>query len=332
MKVAFFSTRSYDKRYFDEANASAGHHIWYTEIPLDESSVFLCRGYEAVCLFVNDRVTASVAEQLAKAEVRLIALRCAGYNQVDLQAANKHGLTIVRVPAYSPYAVAEHTVALILALNRKIHRAYNRVREGNFSLDNLIGFDLCRKTAGVIGTGKIGKALCRILMGFGCQVLGHDPYPDAELTAAGVTYTTLEKLLSHSDIVSLNCPLTEDTYHLINAQNLKCMRRGAMLINTGRGALIDTRAVVEALKSGHLGYLGLDVYEQEEGLFFRDMSHEIIQDDLIARLMTFPNVLITSHQAFLTHEALTEIARVTLKNISAFEQGLPLENVVRSSA
>jgi Lactate dehydrogenase and related dehydrogenases len=236
------------------------------------------------------------------------------------------------VPAYSPYAVAEHTVALILALNRKIHRAYNRVREGNFSLDNLIGFDLHGKTVGVIGTGKIGKALCRILSGFGCRVLGHDPYPDAELITAGITYTGLDELLRQSDIVSLNCPLTEETYHLINAQNLKYMRRGAMLINTGRGALIDTRAIVQALKSGHLGYLGLDVYEQEEGLFFRDLSHEIIQDDLIARLMTFPNVLITSHQAFLTHEALTETARVTLENISAFEQGLPLENVVQLPA
>ncbi len=332
MKVAFFSTRSYDRWYFDEANKPARHRLWYTEVPLHEQSVFLCRGYEAVCLFVNDRVTASVAEQLAEAGVRLIALRCAGYNQVDLNAVQQYGLTVVRVPAYSPYAVAEHTVALILALNRKIHRAYNRVREGNFSLDNLIGFDLHGKTAGVIGTGKIGKALCQILLGFGCRVLGHDPYPDAELTAAGITYTALDELLRQSDIVSLNCPLTEETYHLINAQNLKYMRRGAMLINTGRGALIDTRAIVQALKSGHLGYLGLDVYEQEEGLFFRDLSHEIIQDDLIARLMTFPNVLITSHQAFLTHEALTEIARVTLENMSAFEQGLPLENVVQLPA
>jgi D-lactate dehydrogenase len=332
MKVAFFSTRSYDRRYFDEANTPARHQLWYTEVALHERTVFLCRGHDAVCLFVNDRVTASVAKQLAEVGVRLIALRCAGYNQVDLKAAQQHGLTVVRVPAYSPYAVAEHTVALILALNRKIHRAYNRVREGNFSLDNLIGFDLHGKTVGVIGTGKIGKALCRILSGFGCRVLGHDPYPDAELITAGITYTGLDELLRQSDIVSLNCPLTEETYHLINAQNLKYMRRGAMLINTGRGALIDTRAIVQALKSGHLGYLGLDVYEQEEGLFFRDLSHEIIQDDLIARLMTFPNVLITSHQAFLTHEALTEIARVTLENISAFEQGLPLENVVQLPA
>ncbi|MCS7036079.1 MAG: 2-hydroxyacid dehydrogenase [Saprospiraceae bacterium] len=329
MKIAFFSTRSYDREYFDRANEQARHHLWYTEALLREETASLAQGYEAVCLFVNDRVTAAVAEKLAAAGVRLIALRCAGYNQVDLAATDRHGLTVVRVPAYSPHAVAEHTVALILALNRKTHRAYNRVREGNFALENLMGFDLYGKTVGVVGTGKIGKVFAQIMMGFGCRVLGYDPFPDAELTAAGVDYVSLEDLLKRSDIVSLHCPLTETTYRLINADNLHLMRRGAMLINTGRGALIDTQAVVQALKSGHLGYLGLDVYEQEEGLFFYDFSHEIIQDDLIARLMTFPNVLITSHQAFFTHEAMTEIAHTTLQNVTAFEQGLPLENVVR---
>lgn len=331
MKIAFFSTRSYDREYFDRENARAKHHIWYVEAPLQEETASLAQGYEAVCLFVNDRVTAAVAERLATAGVRLLALRCAGYNHVDLAAAERWGLTVVRVPAYSPHAVAEHTVALILALNRKTHRAYNRVREGNFALENLMGFDLYGKTVGVVGTGKIGKVFAQIMMGFGCRVLGYDPFPDAELAAAGAEYVPLEDLLRRSDIVSLHCPLTEPTYHLINADSLDLMRPGAMLINTGRGALIDTKAVVQALKSGHLGYLGLDVYEQEEGLFFHDFSNEIIQDDLIARLMTFPNVLITSHQAFFTHEAMTEIARTTLHNVTAFEQGLPLENAVRRS-
>ncbi|MCS6928792.1 MAG: 2-hydroxyacid dehydrogenase [Saprospiraceae bacterium] len=331
MKIAFFSARAYERAYFDRANWEGLHHLWYTEVPLREETAALANGHEAVCIFVNDRVTAMVAKQLAAMGVRLIALRCAGFNQVDLAATEAWGLTVVRVPAYSPHAVAEHTVALILALNRKIHRAYNRVREGNFALDNLMGFDLCGKTIGVVGTGKIGKAFAQIMMGFGCRVLGFDPYPNPELEAKGMQYTTMDTLLEQSDIVSLHCPLTEATYHLINADKIRLMRRGAMLINTGRGALIDTQAVIQALKDGHLGYLGLDVYEQEEGLFFRDLSYEIIQDDLITRLMTFPNVLITSHQAFFTHEAMTEIAHTTLHNITAFERGLPLENAVRKT-
>ncbi len=331
MKIAFFSTRSYDREYFERENKQAQHHIQYLEVQLDEESAPLAKGYEAVCLFVNDRVNAAVAQQLAIAGVRLIALRCAGYNHVDIAAAERCGLTVVRVPAYSPHAVAEHTVALILTLNRKTHRAYNRVREGNFALENLMGFDLFGKTVGVVGTGKIGKVFAQITMGFGCRVLGFDPFPDAELAAAGVQYVSLEELLQRSHIVSLHCPLTEATHHLINADSLRLMRPGAMLINTGRGALINTQAVIQALKSGHLGYLGLDVYEQEEGLFFHDFSHEIIQDDLIARLMTFPNVLITSHQAFFTHEAMTQIARITLQNATAFERQLPLENAVRLS-
>lgn len=331
MKIAFFSTRSYDREYFERENKQAQHHIQYLEVSLGEETAPLAKGYEAVCLFVNDRVNAAVAQQLATAGVRLIALRCAGYNHVDIAAAERCGLTVVRVPAYSPHAVAEHTVALILTLNRKTHRAYNRVREGNFALENLMGFDLFGKTVGVVGTGKIGKVFAQITMGFGCRVLGFDPFPDAELAAAGVQYVSLEELLQRSHIVSLHCPLTEATHHLINADSLRLMRPGAMLINTGRGALINTQAVIQALKSGHLGYLGLDVYEQEEGLFFHDFSHEIIQDDLIARLMTFPNVLITSHQAFFTHEAMTQIARITLQNATAFERQLPLENAVRLS-
>ncbi len=332
MKIAFFSARSYDREYFDWANQLAQHDLWYTEVALDESSASLAHGHEVACIFVNDRVTAKVAELLAAEGIRLIALRCAGYNQVDLAATQRCGLTVVRVPAYSPHAVAEHTVALILTLNRKTHRAYNRVREGNFALENLLGFDLYGKTVGVVGTGKIGKAFSQIMLGFGCRVLGYDPFPDPALSQSGVTYVELRELLQEADIVSLHCPLTKDTYHLINEHSLRHMRPGAMLINTGRGALIDTRAIIQALKSGRLGYLGLDVYEQEEGLFFQDRSHEIIQDDLIARLMTFPNVLITSHQAFFTHEAMAEIARTTLQNITAFEQGLPLENIVRAEA
>ncbi len=328
MKIAFFSARSYDRDYFNRANEQYLHDIHYTEAPLTEQTALLAEGCEAVCLFVNDHVTAQVAKRMVTVGVRLIALRCAGYNHVDLRATKQLDLTVVRVPAYSPHAVAEHTVALILTLNRKTHRAYNRVREGNFALENLMGFDLYGKTVGVVGTGKIGKVFCQIMLGFGCRMLGSDPYPDAELEGQGVSYVPVEELLARADIVSLNCPLTESTYHLINADSLRLMRRGAMLINTGRGALIDTKAVIEALKSGHLGYLGLDVYEQEEGLFFHDLSHEIIQDDQIARLMTFPNVLITSHQAFFTHEAMTEIARVTLQNVTAFEQGLVLENAV----
>lgn len=326
MRVTLFSTQSYDKTYFDACNQA--HEIQYVDAPLNEKTVILAQHSEAVCVFVNDKLNEAVIEALALMGVRLIAMRCAGYNNVNLKAAQKHGLTVVRVPAYSPHAIAEHTLALILTLNRKTHKAYNRVREGNFSLDRLMGFDLYGKTVGVVGTGKIGAAFCRIMRGLGCKVLAYDVAEDKDLQNNGIIYTPLDTLLQNADIVSLHCPLNDATRHLINSRALDLMKQGAMLINTGRGALIDTKAVIEALKKGRLGYLGIDVYEQEDKLFFRDFSESIIQDELILRLMSFPNVLITAHQAFFTDEAMTEIAQTTLHNIAFFEKGLPLTNKV----
>lgn len=326
MKTAFFSTKSYDEAYFNRFNHLGQHEFVFFEAPLDEKTVALAAGCEGVCVFVNDRLTAAVIGLLADQGVRLIVLRCAGFNNVDLQAAQDRGIAVVRVPAYSPHAVAEHAVALMLTLNRKTHKAYNRVREGNFSLARLTGFDLFGKTVGVVGTGKIGAIFARIMLGFGCKILAHDLFPDVNLEKAGIRYVALPELLAQSDIVSLHCPLTDQTTHLINARTLALTKPGFMLINTGRGALIDTQAVVDSLKTGRLGYLGLDVYEQEENLFFLDLSETIIQDDLISRLMSFPNVLVTAHQAFFTDEALSEIARVSIANISAFEKGEELPN------
>jgi D-lactate dehydrogenase len=335
MIISFFSTQSYDKTFFDRHNKS--NEIRYFDVSLTEQTAALAKGSQAVCVFVNDKITEGVIQQLSKMGIQLIVLRCAGFNNVHVEAAKQHGLTIVRVPAYSPHAVAEHAVALILTLNRKTHKAYNRVREGNFSLDRLTGFDLYGKTVGVVGTGKIGETFCRIMLGFGCKVLAYDVVENKVLKAVdegnpdasgkGVTYTSLENLLIQSDIVSLHCPLNEATHHLINKQSLKTMKYGAMLINTGRGALVDTQAVIEALNIGQLGYLGIDVYEQEEKLFFKDFSESIIQDEVILRLMSFPNVLITSHQAFFTEEALTQTL-ITLQNISDFEDKKPLLNMV----
>ena len=326
MTIAFFSTQSYDKVFFDKYNQQ--NELRYFDVTLSEQTAALANGSQAVCVFVNDKITEGVIAQLAKMGVQLIVLRCAGYNNVHLEAAKKHGLTIVRVPAYSPHAVAEHAVALILTLNRKTHKAYNRVREGNFSLDRLTGFDLFGKTVGVVGTGKIGETFCRIMLGFGCKVLAFDVFENQALITEGVTYTTLPELLQQADIVSLHCPLNEATQHLINPASLATMKQGAMLINTGRGGLIDTQSVIEALKTGQLGYLGIDVYEQEEKLFSKDFSESIIQDDVILRLISFPNVLVTAHQAFFTEEALTQIAQITLGNMACFEKGLPLENKI----
>jgi D-lactate dehydrogenase len=326
MIVSFFSTQSYDKTFFDRHNKS--NEIRYFEVSLTEQTAALAKGSQAVCVFVNDKITEGVIQQLSKMGIRLIVLRCAGYNNVNIEAAKQHGLTIVRVPAYSPHAVAEHAVALILTLNRKTHKAYNRIREGNFSLDRLTGFDLFGKTVGVVGTGKIGEVFCRIMLGFGCKVLAYDVVENKALNTEGVVFSSLENLLKQSDIVSLHCPLNDATHHLINTESLKTMKHGAMLINTGRGALIDTQAVIEALNIGQLGYLGIDVYEQEEKLFFKDFSESIIQDEVILRLMSFPNVLITAHQAFFTEEALTQIALITLQNISDFESEKPLLNIV----
>lgn len=326
MKTAFFSTQPYDKEYFTRYNTT--HELVFLDAPLDEKTAALAAGCEAICAFVNDTINEKVIQLLAQQGVRLIAMRSAGYNNIDLNAAQAHHIAIVRVPAYSPHAVAEHAVALILALNRKTHKAYNRVREGNFSLEKLTGFDLYGKTVGVIGTGKIGQVFCEIMLGFGCKVLAFDMIANRDMEAKGVEYLPLVKLLPQCDIISLHCPLTEQTHHIINTDTLALMKQGVMLINTSRGALIDTAAAIQALKTGRLRYLGIDVYEQEEKLFFHNLSEEIIEDDTIMRLMSFPNVLITAHQGFFTDEALTQIARTTLQNISDFEAGRKLVNKV----
>ncbi len=326
MKIAFFSAKSYDKEFFDRYVTT--HELLYFEAPLNLQTVNLAAGCNAICVFVNDKLNKEVLTELNRLGVKLIALRCAGFNNVDLPSAGANNIKVVRVPAYSPHAVAEHAVALILTLNRKTHKAYNRVREGNFSLERLTGFDLFEKTVGVVGTGKIGEAFCNIMLGFGCKVLAFDLIENKELAAKGVEYLPLIDVLQQSSILSLHCPLTELTKHVINQQAIAMMKDEVMLINTSRGALIDTAAVIDALKSGKISYLGLDVYEQEEKLFFNDLSENVIQDDMIMRLLSFPNVLITSHQGFFTEEALTQIAQITLENIDAFEAGLPLKNSV----
>lgn len=328
MRVAIFSTKPYDREFLCAANEVHGHELVFFEPRLTSETRALAAGFPAICVFVNDQLDASVLTPLAHQGTRLIALRCAGFNNVDLVAARDLGLTVVRVPAYSPHAVAEHTVGLILTLNRKIHRAYARVREGNLALDGLLGFDLHGRTVGVIGTGKIGTVVAHIMMGFGCRLLAYDPVPNADCGALGVRYVSLPQLLADSDIITLHCPLTPETHHLIDARALSQMKSGVMLINTSRGALIDTRAVIDALKSGHIGYLGLDVYEEEADLFFEDLSNRVIHDDVFARLLTFPNVVITGHQAFFTREALSRIAETTLSNITDFEQGRACVNEV----
>ena len=326
MKIAFFSTKSYDREFFDRYVST--HEIIYFEAQLDEQTVNLATGCNAVCVFVNDKLNEVVITELKKLNVQLIVLRCAGFNNVNLDAAKFYGISVARVPAYSPHAVAEHAVALILTLNRKTHKAYNRIREGNFSLERLTGFDLYGKTVGVIGTGKIGQAFCNIMLGFGCKVLAFDLIVHQPTAAKGVEYLPLMDILQQSDIISLHCPLNEQTKQVINEHSLSLMKDGVMLINTSRGGLIDTKEVVKALKSGRIGYLGLDVYEQEEKLFFNDLSENVIQDDLIMRLLSFPNVLITSHQGFFTEEALTQIAQTTLQNLDDFAAGVTLKNLV----
>ncbi len=326
MKIAFFSTKGYDRDFFNRYITT--HELLYFEAPLNEQTVKLAAGCKAVCVFVNDSLSFTVIEALHALGVQLIALRCAGFNNVQLDAAKKCGIRVVRVPAYSPHAVAEHAAALILTLNRKTHKAYNRVREGNFSLERLTGFDLYQKTVGVIGTGKIGEAFCHIMLGFGCRVLAFDLIENKTLAAKGVAYLPLIDVLQQSDIISLHCPLNEQTKHIINSNTIAMMKDSVMLINTSRGALVDTPAVIKALKSGKIGYLGLDVYEQEETLFFNDLSEHIIQDDMILRLNSFPNVLITAHQGFFTEEALTKIAQTTLQNIDDFVAGRALSNAV----
>lgn len=328
MQVAVFSTKSYDRQFLDRANAGR-HELRYLEAKLSTETAPLAHGASAVCLFANDHADAVVIEKFANMGVALIALRAAGFNNVDLAAAQARGITVCRVPAYSPHAVAEHTFALILALVRKIHRACNRVREGNFSLDGLLGFDLAGKTIGIVGVGNIGSVVARIASGFGCNVLGSDPYPREECERAGVNYRPLDQLLEQSDIVTLHCPLVGKTRHLIDATALGRMKPGAILVNTSRGAVLDTHAVIAALKRQHLGGLSIDVYEEEDALFFEDRSAEAIMDDQFARLLTFPNVLITGHQGFFTVEALTAIAETTIANLDAFERhGVPLHPVI----
>ena len=326
MRIAVFSAKPYDERTLGEANEAEGapHELSFATPHLDASTAVLAGGAQAVCAFVNDALDAPTLGRLKELGVRLILLRCAGFNNVDVAEAERLGLAIGRVPAYSPHAVAEHTAALVLALNRKIHRAFNRVREGNFELDGLMGFDLHGKTVGVVGTGRIGVCAARVFRGFGCEVLAHDPHPAADLAAEGVAFVPLADLLARAHVVTLHCPLTPATRHLIDEAALDAMRPGAMLVNTSRGGLVDTPAAIEALKDGRLGALALDVYEEEADLFFEDLSGRVLQDDVFARLLTFPNVLVTGHQAFFTREALDAIARTTLANATRFErEGAP---------
>lgn len=329
MKIGFFDTHRFERKIFNEVNLRFNHEITYFEPKLTPETALLARGNSAICSFVNDRLQEQTLSVLKESNVKLIALRSAGFNHVDLKAAERYGLKVVRVPAYSPHAIAEHSVALILALNRKICRANSRVKELNFSLDGLVGFDLYGKTIGIIGTGKIGSVMATIMKGFGSRVVAYDPYPNEELKRVGVIYVPLSDLYSQSDVISLHVPLTTETKHLINQHSLSQMKKGVLIINTGRGALIDTKALIDALKSGQIGAAGLDVYEEEENIFFQDLSDQVLQDDVLARLMTFPNVMITSHQAFLTQEALSNIAETTLQSISDFEQGRPLDFEVK---
>ena len=328
MKVAVFSSKLYDETYFNQFNQSGEIELVFFKESLNPNSIRLASGFDAVCVFVNDIVDAEILDKLKEMDIGLIALRCAGFNNVDIAKAKELGIEVVRVPAYSPEAVAEHAVALILTLNRKTHKAYNRVREGNFSLEKLTGFNLAGKTVGVIGTGKIGAAFCKIMQGFSCKILAYDKFPNQELAATGVEYTEIDDLMMQSDIISLHCPLNEETKHIINKHTLDEMKDGVMLINTSRGGLVHTKDVIKALKHKKVGFLGIDVYEQEENLFFEDLSEDIIQDELIMRLISFPNVVITSHQAFLTREALEQIATTTLNNILDYQHGRELKNAV----
>lgn len=335
MRMILFSSRQYDIDTFNAANAAHaafGFDLHFQESHLDADTAVLARGFDAVCPFVNDTLDAAVLERLREGGARFVALRSAGFNHVDLAAAARLQLPVARVPAYSPYAVAEHAVGLILALNRRLPRAVARTREGDFSLHGLLGFDLHGKTVGVIGTGMIGRVFGRIMAGFGMRVLAYDPgTPAADLLALGAQYVPLDTLLAEADVVSLHCPLLPSTHHLIDDAAIAKMKRGAMLINTSRGGLVESNALIGALKSGQLGHLGLDVYEEEGGLFFEDHSNRPLQDDVLARLLMFPNVIVTAHQAFFTREAMDEIARTTLANLAAWRDGEP-RNLVQLPA
>ncbi|MDM1550296.1 2-hydroxyacid dehydrogenase [Empedobacter falsenii] len=328
MKIAFFSSKPYDKIFFEAENKNYGFELNFYETHLGPHIVNAIEDEQAVCVFVNDKVNRQVIEILAKKGVKIIALRCAGFNNVDLEAAKEFGIKVCRVPAYSPEAVAEHTMAMLLTLNRKTHKAYNRVREQNFALNGLLGFNLFQKTIGIVGTGKIGKAYINIAKGFGCKIIAYDLYPDQELMNNGVEYVELDKLFKSSDIISLHCPLTPENHYMINQETIAMMKDGVTIINTSRGGLINTHEAIEALKNHKIGYLGIDVYEQEEKLFFKDLSAEIIQDDMIQRLMSFPNVLVTAHQAFFTQEALEQISEITMRSISEIMEKGSTDDVV----
>ena len=331
MKVAVCSAQPYDREFLIAANKKFNHELVFFEARLIEENTQLFAGFPVVCPFVNDILNERVLASLATQGLRMIALRCAGFNNVDVVAAEKHNIRIARVPAYSPHSVAEHTLALMLTLIRKTHRAYNRVRDGNFSLEGLLGFELRHQTVGIIGTGRIGQAVAQILHGFGCRLLAYDVVQSEQCLALGLRYVELAELYSASDIITLHCPLNQQTHHMINAQSINQMKRGAVLVNTSRGGLVDTQALIAALKSSHIGNVGLDVYEQEGDLFFRDLSTQVIQDDVFQRLLTFPNVLITGHQGFFTVEALTSIAQTTLQNISIFEKTGKCQNEVTTA-
>jgi D-lactate dehydrogenase len=328
MRIAVFSSKSYDKEFLSAANQNNERELVFFEPRLTSETAALAAGFPAVCVFINDELDESTLRQLASQGTKLIALRSAGYNNVNLSVASELGMTLVRVPAYSPYAVAEHAVGLILTLNRKLHKAYNRVRDDNFSLEGLLGFDLYGSTVGIVGTGKIGQCFAQIMKGFGCNLLAYDVHQNTDCVNMGVKYVDLPELLSASDIISLHCPLTRETYHLVNEDSLQYLKPGVMLINTSRGGLIDTLAAIAGVKSGKIGYLGIDVYEQEDELFFQDLSDSIIQDDTFQLLQSFPNVVITAHQAFFTRNALKNIAETTIANIADFEQGRVCANQV----
>ena len=328
MKVAVFSAKSYDEKFLNLANKNSHHQLHFFKSHLSLTTAPLAKDFPAVCVFVNDELDEETLKIIAQGKTKLIALRCAGFNNVNIKIATQLALTVVRVSAYSPNSVAEHTVAMILTLNRRLHRAYNRVREGNFALDGLLGFNLHNLTVGIVGTGKIGKITAQILKGFGCNIIAYDKYPDSNFEKNIGKYVTAPELMAQSDIISLHCPLTPETYHIINQETINQMKDGVMLVNTSRGALIDTQAVINALKSQKIGNLAIDVYEQEADLFFENLSDTIIQDDVFERLLTFPNVLITGHQAFFTTEALTNIAQTTISNITDFEEGKTSPNQV----
>ncbi len=338
IRIAFFGTKRYDQEVFDLVNQSLdqagnkrfGFELKYYKAHPTHDNILLVQGASAVCVFVNDPLTADLIAEMGRMGVKLIALRCAGFNNVDIAAAHKAGIRVVRVPAYSPHAIAEFTLGLILAVNRHLPRASARTRDGNFSLQGLLGFDLYGKTIGVVGTGKIAKVLIELLQGFGMRILGYDPYPDTAFAAKnGLEYTDIDTLLHEADIITLHCPLTQENHYMINARTIAKMKPGVMIVNTGRGGLIDTEALIQGLKSRHIGSAALDVYEEEGDYFYEDISDNIIEDDTLARLLSFNNVLLTSHQAFFTREALTNIATTTLQNIKDFADGKELINEVK---